>query len=160
MTGLRAARHRFHFLIGSKVIDQSEQIYPNSNSFNQCICNQCILLAFGQILTLFRNYKFINIDCKYIDWSYWNFDKFAPIDRLPWNQLIHTKCLIIKILILKIFVQSLSPLSILYLMLSSEEASELCWSQIRWDPPLVSVILYVVHRKQSHDTTINGMKTS
>ena len=41
--------------IDSKVIDQSEQIYQNSNS-----SNQCIMLAFGQILTLFRNHEFIN----------------------------------------------------------------------------------------------------
>ena len=112
-------------LIDSKVIDQSEQIYQNSNSFNQCI-----LLAFGQILTLFRNYNSLTINkmvytkgqfqlqikphiithisiaqnnrlwswrvplcqtykqkqAKYIDWNYWTFDKFAPIDRLSWNQ--------------------------------------------------------------------------
>ena len=39
--------------IDSKVIDQSEQIYQNSNSFNQCI-----LLAFGQyILNCSSGYK-------------------------------------------------------------------------------------------------------
>ena len=38
------------------------------------------------------------------------------------------------------------PLSILYPELSSEEASEFCWQQFRGSPPIVSVLLYVVHR--------------